>query len=235
MTTEDHKVLLVDDADFFLETEKAFLKQTPATIYTASNGAEALDMAVQYRPDLIYMDVQMPVMDGLVTLQALKANPVLQTIPVIMVFTPTRDVTMESIQKTGCAAAITKPIDRTEFLEVGHQFLFGIDRREHRVSCQMTVDFTMGGQQLQGMCIDISDNGLYVQYRHPLPEVKEVELSFLMPTVSSEKLQASAVVRWVNQGFPRPNLGTPQGFGVKFTAIEGRFQEIIRSYVEKYR
>jgi CheY-like chemotaxis protein len=231
--TEMMKILLVDDADFFLETEKAFLKHTPATIYTASNGAEALDAAVEHRPDLIYMDVQMPVMDGLACLEILKSNHALKTIPIIMVFTPTGDVTRETVEETQCDGVITKPIDRNEFLELGHQFLFGIDRRDKRVSCQMTVDFVANGKKFQGLGIDISERGMYVQFREDLPDAREVSLSFQLPTVSSEMIKTSGILRWVNQGFPRPHLGMPQGFGVQFRNLDARYHSVIRDYIEK--
>ncbi|NIQ96845.1 MAG: response regulator [Desulfuromonadales bacterium] len=231
--TENMKILLVDDADFFLETEKAFLKHTPATILTATNGAEALDVAVEHRPDLIYMDVQMPVMDGLSCLEILKSNPALKPIPVIMVFTPTGDITEERVEATRCDGVITKPIDRQRFLELGHQFLFDIDRRDKRASCQTTVDFTINGENRQGVGIDISEGGLYVQFREDLPDVERIRLSFFLPTVSAEKIELQGRVRWVNQGFPRPHLGMPQGFGLQFENLSPHHRSIISEYIAK--
>lgn len=234
MTDAEMKILLVDDAEFFLETEKTFLKNTPATILTAANGAEALDVAVEHRPDLIYMDVQMPVMDGLSCLEVLKSNPALKSIPVIMVFTPTGDITESKVAATDCDGVITKPIDRQEFLRLGHKFLFGIDRREKRAPCQMTVDFSIGGEKGRGLGIDISEGGLYVQFREALPDGEVVHLSFLLPTVSAEKIETRGELRWVNQGFPRPHLGMPQGFGLQFIHLESRYRQIIRDYIESH-
>jgi len=225
------KILLVDDADFFLEMERSFLRHIPATILTASNGAEALDVAVEHRPDLIYMDVQMPVMDGLSCLENFKSNPVLKSIPVIMVFTPTGGITKGKLEAAGCDGIITKPIDRQEFLELGHKFLFDIDRRDKRISCRINVDFSIQGKKYQGLGIDISDGGIYIQSREELPHEGNVRLSFQLPTDNPEKIETDGVITWINQGFPRPHLGMPQGIGLQFRNLGSYDRSIIQDYV----
>jgi Response regulator receiver domain len=79
------KILLVDDVDFFPEIEKDYLPQIPAEILIAGNGQIALEQAEQHRPNVIFMDVNMPVMDGLTCCRKLKADPRLKDIPVIMI------------------------------------------------------------------------------------------------------------------------------------------------------
>ena len=59
------KILLVDDTKLFLKLEQEYLKQSSAQVFTAGNGHEALELARTIRPDLIYMDLNMPVMDGI--------------------------------------------------------------------------------------------------------------------------------------------------------------------------
>lgn len=229
-----HKILLVDDVDFFLEMERELLKRTPATILTAKNGREALRIAAQERPHLIYMDVTMPVMDGIACCRALKADPLLQSIPIIMVFTPTQEIGEAAVRAAGCDAFLTKPVDRKSFLELGHRFLFGVDRREERVPCQMTVDFRLDGRDYQGLGHDLSPHGIYIQYREPVPLDANIYLSFLLPTISSRPVEARGRIAWVNQGFPRTNLALPQGFGVEFQHIRSDGKESIRRYLAKY-
>lgn len=229
------KVLLVDDTDFFLEMERSFLRHIPATILTASNGAEALDVAVEHRPDLVYMDVQMPVMDGLSCLKIFKSNPALKSIPVIMVFTPAGDITKGKLEAAGCDGVITKPIDRQVFLEVGHKFLFDIDRRDKRIPCQIKVDFSAHGKKYQGVGIDLSDGGIFLQSREDLPEKGNVRLSFQLQTPNSERIEVDGLITWVNQGFPRPHLGMPRGIGVQFRNLGSYDRSIIREYVSKHR
>src|SRR6185369_12372842 len=76
------KVLLVDDVHLIIELEKAFLKGLPVDLLIARNGVEALELVNKEHPDLIYMDLNMPVMDGLTCCRALKSNPETMAIPV---------------------------------------------------------------------------------------------------------------------------------------------------------
>ncbi len=228
------KILLVDDVDFFLEMEMELLKRTPATLLTARNGVEALEVARRERPQLIYMDVAMPEMDGLACCRAIKADPELRRIPVIMVFTPTRDVDLSAAAAAGAEEAITKPVDRKLFLDLGHRYLFDIERREKRASCQTTVDFRIAGRDYQGLAHDLSRLGLYIEYRDPIPESAFLYLSFLLPTVSPRRVEARGRVAWINQGFPRTNLKVPQGFGVEFQNIDEEALDTIRQYIDRY-
>ncbi len=228
----DLTILLVDDVDFFLEVEKGFLKQTAGTILVARNGQEALDLARRHHPDLIFMDVNMPVMDGLTCCRKLKDDPELARIPVIMVFAPSREVTETACLDAGCDGVICKPVDRNLFLGLGRRFLYSIDRRERRIPCQMTVDFNIDGQNFQGMGQDIGKRGCYVQFRTAVGLDARIKAVFFLPSVSSMRIEVSGRVAWVNQGFPRPNLNLPQGFGIEFRMIAPEAVAVIQDYLE---
>ena len=78
------KILLVDDdADFVLST-RTVLESKPYEIITAVNGVEALRKARAEKPDLILLDVIMPVEDGFSAAEELKKDETLSTIPVLM-------------------------------------------------------------------------------------------------------------------------------------------------------
>ncbi len=213
------KVLLVDDVDFFLEMEKGYLGQTQATVLLAGNGQQALDLARAERPDLIYMDVNMPVMDGLTCCRKLKDDPALAKIPVVIVFAQSPQVTEQTCLAAGCDGVLRKPVDRKAFLDIGRRLLFAIDRRERRIPCQVPVDFRIDGIGYQGMGVDLSDHGMYIQYRNPIKKHKLLKLVFSLPTDGSPTLEINGRIAWVNQGFPRPNLAVPQGFGVEFSRM----------------
>src|SRR5512144_2241892 len=85
------KILLVDDSRLFIEMEKEFLQPCAVMIYTARDGREALELVRMVRPDLIYMDLHMPEMDGAECCAALKADPDMKCIPVVMVVTMEQD------------------------------------------------------------------------------------------------------------------------------------------------
>lgn len=227
------KILLVDDVDFFLEMEKDFLRHTPATIYTARNGKEALEMAHRQRPDVIFMDVTMPVMDGVTCCRTLKADPALRAIPVIMVFAPSRETSPESVLASGSDGILTKPVDRKAFLDMGRRFLFDIERREVRVPCQMLVTLQRQGENIHCTSEDLSEHGMYVKSREPLSVGEVVRATMVLPGGAATVLECRARVAWLNQGFPRLKLHLPQGFGVEFLHPGQTTLAIIRAFLDR--
>jgi len=78
------KILLVDDDIDFIEATKIVLEQEPYEVIVAHEGNEGLKMAKEESPDLILLDVIMPVKDGFSAAEQLKNDPQLSKIPVIM-------------------------------------------------------------------------------------------------------------------------------------------------------
>jgi CheY-like chemotaxis protein len=78
------KILLVDDDEDFVEATKAILETRPYEVISASNGDEGLRKAREEKPDLILLDVIMPVKDGFSVAEQLKRDPELSKIPTLM-------------------------------------------------------------------------------------------------------------------------------------------------------
>lgn len=231
---QDLKILVADDVDFFRDVMCSYFRRTPATILTASSGRQALDLVRFERPNLVYLDVGMQDLSGIDCCRRIKEDPELKKTPVLLVYTPERDATVEEVQDSGCDGYLSKPFGKEEFLNLGHRFLFDIERRERRVPCQMTVDFEISGQEFQGRAYDLSLHGMYIECREELPPGKLVNISFMLPTISAHRLEARCRISWINQGFPRNNLKLPQGFGIQFQSISDAAADIVKTYVERY-
>lgn len=227
------KILLVDDVAFFRDVMRDYFRRTPVDMFFASNGREAIEIATREWPDLIYMDVAMPEMSGIEACRKLKADPRLAKIPVLLIFTPNRDASEEDVKASGCDGYLKKPFGREEFLNLGHRYLYHIERRERRVACQMTVNFTISGKSYQGRGVDLSLHGLYIEFRDEVPPEKLIEVSFILPTISPHQVRAKGRVAWVNQGFPRTNLSLPQGFGIEIQSIDMESVEVVKRFLEK--
>ncbi|TAJ97066.1 MAG: response regulator [Candidatus Manganitrophaceae bacterium] len=78
------KVLIVDDTEFYQKAYKNKLLSAGYITSVANNGVEALKALTVDKPDLILLDLMMPIMDGFKVLQTVKANPNFQNIPVIV-------------------------------------------------------------------------------------------------------------------------------------------------------
>lgn len=77
-------VLIVDDAKLFQDIYKNLLMPEGYIVKVAGNGMEALKLAISEKPDLILLDLNMPVMDGFKVLKAVKSNPELSSIHIIV-------------------------------------------------------------------------------------------------------------------------------------------------------
>ena len=110
------KILLVDDSETMLLIEQMILKKEPYQLFTAKNGMEGVEKALDTRPDLILMDVVMPEMNGFEAVRQLRQRDATRSVPIVMVTTQAEAESMEAGYESGCSDYITKPIDSTELL-----------------------------------------------------------------------------------------------------------------------
>jgi len=120
---EPCKILCVDDVKPNRLLIQGFLKHPSFTIIEAENGQEALDLAVANLPDLILMDMKMPVMDGYTATQLIKANPSLKSIPIIALTASVMKENIPKIKEVGCDAFIRKPVSYKDLIHILKQFL----------------------------------------------------------------------------------------------------------------
>jgi two-component system cell cycle response regulator DivK len=82
----------------------------------AHDGAEGVARASEHRPDLILMDIQMPVMDGYEATRRIKADPVLKSIPVIAVTSYALSGDEDKARAAGCDGYVAKPFSPRQML-----------------------------------------------------------------------------------------------------------------------
>jgi CheY-like chemotaxis protein len=118
------KVLIADDEPFQRILIRETLTVDPQFVFVeAENGAQALDKARREQPDLIILDIMMPEMDGLQVSRALKADPNLQAIPVIMVTALNKEEDRVNALDAGAANFLSKPFEADELQDVVYQAL----------------------------------------------------------------------------------------------------------------
>lgn len=117
------KILCVDDSNVVLLMERLILEKADYDLITAATGGEAVATAKRERPDLILLDVVMPVMDGFEACRHLRAADETREIPIIMVTTRSEAVNVEQGYVTGCTDYVTKPIDTIELLTKVRNYL----------------------------------------------------------------------------------------------------------------
>lgn len=114
---ERKKILLVDDTDTILLFLKTLLAGQDFDFLTAKNGAEAIERARRERPDLVLLDILMPVMDGIEACRIMKGDPELKGIPVVIVTARSEPENVERCLDAGCDDYVFKPIRKLELLD----------------------------------------------------------------------------------------------------------------------
>lgn len=105
------KILIVDDEPFNVDYLKQELEDLDYHLITASNGKEALDKIQSHLPDLVLLDLQMPILDGFAVLLQIKADNDLRNIPVIIVSAANDSRSIVKGIKQGADDYLTKPVD----------------------------------------------------------------------------------------------------------------------------
>jgi two-component system cell cycle response regulator DivK len=111
------KILLVEDNEMNRDMLSRRLSRNGYEIAIAIDGRQGVDMAVSERPDLILMDLSLPVMDGWEATRQVKANPATQAIPVIALTAHAMVQDKERALAAGCDDFDTKPVDLPRLLE----------------------------------------------------------------------------------------------------------------------
>jgi len=111
------KVLIIDDDKMVRLTTGFLLSKHMITVFQASNGAEGIDLAKKEIPNLILLDIMMPVMDGWEVLDHLRIDPQTADIPVVLFTAGDYYQTEKLAHEKGVSRIIKKPFHIEEFIE----------------------------------------------------------------------------------------------------------------------
>jgi CheY-like chemotaxis protein len=110
------KILIADDSRTFRHVEAELLKRNGYALVIAENGAQAVQLAAREAPDLILLDLQMPVMDGAKALAVLKRNEKTSAIPVIIITTISDETQRTQLLAAGAEQVLFKPLQGPDLL-----------------------------------------------------------------------------------------------------------------------
>ena len=221
-------ILIVDDSKFFIEMEKQFLRNTPATVLPADSAREALLLAREHRPSLVYMDVDMPEMNGFDCCRAFKSDPDLREIPVVLIGGDDPATDEAKARASGAEDYLPKPLDRRLFLASGHRFLVSIDQREPRRNCQIIVDYTFRGRRMLGRCIDISSGGMFLESQLTAQSGEALLLKFCLHDEKKTSVEVHGRIAWANGKGSIIKEDFPLGYGVEFVDIADSVGTVLR-------
>ena len=110
------RILIADDEPNIVTSLEFLMEQAGYETKVATNGQEAIDLAVSFRPDLVLLDIMFPAKSGYEVCQRLKSEPATRGIKVVIVSAKGRDVEVAKALELGADAYIPKPFSTRELV-----------------------------------------------------------------------------------------------------------------------
>jgi len=227
-------IMLVDESAFFLDLEQQFLKYSNVKVVPCGSFSAAMEELHHCRPDLIFMDIGAPAMDGITTCIALKNHQTYADIPLVMLYGQRQPNEKELCLNAGCQGVLSKPLDRMEFLSVGRKYLPIIERRIQRVLCSTTVFFRSDSQHHYAASMDISEGGMFLETDYPAQVDEIFELAFSLPGAADQIIEVQARAVWLNREGTLIRPSYPIGAGVEFVNLSDSAASLIKQYIKDH-
>lgn len=123
MDVQGLKVLVIDDSNTIRRTAETLLTKAGCDVSTASDGFDSLAKIVDTNPDIIFVDIMMPRLDGYQTCALIKNNPDFKSTPVIMLSSKDGLFDKAKGRIVGADDYLTKPFGRAELLDVLDKYI----------------------------------------------------------------------------------------------------------------
>lgn len=123
MTKDQKTIMVVEDYDDTRLLLKKGLEGLGYSVLEACNGQEAVEVAGRENPDLILMDLDLPILDGIAATQCIRQDANLEGVPIIAVTAYPLSFTHVKAFAKGCNEYMSKPIDMTELANLVNRYL----------------------------------------------------------------------------------------------------------------
>ena len=110
------KILVIEDNEQNLYLVRFILERSNYEVFEAQDGKTGIEMAAALKPDLILLDIQLPVMDGYAVARNLRQNPDIVDTPIVAVTSYAMQGDRDKAMEAGCNGYIEKPIDPNTFV-----------------------------------------------------------------------------------------------------------------------
>ena len=124
------KVMIIDDSKTIRRTAELILQKAGCLVVTAVDGFESLALIVDHKPDIIFVDIMMPRLDGYQTCAIIKHNLIFQTIPIIMLSSKDGLFDKARGRIVGAEEYLTKPFTGEELLTAIKRYVSPKDTRK---------------------------------------------------------------------------------------------------------
>lgn len=229
--TDRPTVLTIDDNQNFLGTLAVILERMQFEVLPVTSTRDALDLARVVQPQVITLSMQMPEMDSLVFMRALRADADLAEMPVIMITGQREKQQVWEAMSLGCIEVLDKPLEVTRLHQALQRCnLYKEGRRRYlRTAFTRQVELTCRGEAHQLTSITLSERGIMVRMPDPLPRGTEVSVRFPLP--QGGEMQVAGEVIYVRG--TATQVGPPPGVAIKFERLTIKDTEQLHALVKE--
>ena len=202
-------------------------------VIEAVNGSEALDKASAYQPDLIFMDLFMPEMNGDEACRLIKKNSELAAIPIVMVTQGGREKDVALCREAGCDEVLFKPINRHLFMETANRFLELVNRQHPRVMARLQIRYGSDPQlMLTDYALNICDGGIFIATAKPDTIKDPLSLEFVLPD-RPKPVCCQGRISWLNEPGNLKRQTLPPGMGIQFLDLDLDDLHAIQEFIKQ--
>jgi len=119
----DIKIVVVDDSETVRRTAAMLLEQSGYSVFTASNGFEAMSVITDNKPDIIFVDIIMPRLDGYQTCSLIKKSRKFRATPVIMLSARDGIFDRARARIAGSSAHLNKPFSKEDLVSIVNRYV----------------------------------------------------------------------------------------------------------------
>jgi len=228
---QKRSILLVDDVELFLELDRTFFHREGFDLLMAISPDEIMQLVLKGKPDLIFMDMDIPGSRGDKICRWIKQDQGLM-IPVIMVVDSGDNLSESLCRQAGCDAIIHRPVKRHQLLSAARTFLDLTDRQLSRVQTRLPVEYGLDEAALKTRySVNLSPGGLFVATDEMVPVDSDLALRVEFPA-GSRRLSCRGRVAWLNQpvlASKKPHL--PTGMGIQFAQLSANELTLVKGFL----
>lgn len=214
------KILVVDDTPLFIKLAKDFFRREQVEILTAEDGDQAVDIVKKEKPDLVFMDLYMPKLNGDEACRRIKSDFEVGSTPIVIVTSSGQQHDLERCLAAGCNDIVHKPLTREDCLNTSRKFITFPKWSGRRAKISVSGMFAQEGKEaMHGTLRDISVGGLFLETPEELAVDTILSMAFRLSSETS-LINCRGRVAWLNRKFNlRKDYGSP-GLGIEFIDIK---------------
>ncbi|MDD2582416.1 MAG: response regulator [Desulfuromonadaceae bacterium] len=228
-------ILLVDDTRLFIEQEISLLNRSDFEVLVADNGVEASKIIAEKKPDIVFMDLYMPGMNGDRCCRTIKSDKNLCHIPIIMVIQGTNQDDFERCWQAGCDDIVVKPINEHLFMAQVKRYLNIQLRKSPRYSTRLRILYNSDiypDRILSNYSVNLSTGGMFIETDDLLPVGSPLNIEFILPK-DGRVIKCSGRVSWLNAPDAIIKQDLPAGMGLQFINLSLDDMDSLRNFIKK--